>query len=179
MATPADQRLLELLEKWLKSLELHIGIRRSTTTATGRFSLGRSISARAAGSSIWPCRRPLALRAQVEERIKPGDTQFSDSLELMTFLANLIGSEHIERFIPARRCRRTSATLAPRRRAAPSRHTAARHARCHRRHARNARVRRHQRAPPPVGNRPASPRTRAQGGVQPKRPPRDRSQTAC
>ncbi len=24
MATPADQRLLELLEKWLKSLELHI-----------------------------------------------------------------------------------------------------------------------------------------------------------
>jgi len=23
MATPADQRLLELLEKWLKSLELH------------------------------------------------------------------------------------------------------------------------------------------------------------
>ena len=24
MATPADQRLLELLDKWLKSLELHL-----------------------------------------------------------------------------------------------------------------------------------------------------------
>ena len=24
MATPADQRLLELLDKWLKSLELHV-----------------------------------------------------------------------------------------------------------------------------------------------------------
>jgi hypothetical protein len=29
-----------------------------------------------------------------------GDAKFSDSLELMTFLANLVGSEHIERFIP-------------------------------------------------------------------------------
>jgi hypothetical protein len=29
-----------------------------------------------------------------------GDAKYSDSLELMTFLANLVGSEHIERFIP-------------------------------------------------------------------------------
>jgi hypothetical protein len=36
----------------------------------------------------------------VQERIKQGDSKFSDALELMTFLANLIGSEHIERFIP-------------------------------------------------------------------------------
>jgi hypothetical protein len=40
------------------------------------------------------------LKAQVLERIAQGDTKFCDSLELMTFLANLIGSEHIERFIP-------------------------------------------------------------------------------
>ena len=26
MPTPADQRLLELLDKWLKSLELHIRV---------------------------------------------------------------------------------------------------------------------------------------------------------
>jgi hypothetical protein len=44
--------------------------------------------------------KAAALRAQVRERIEQGDTKFSDSLELMTFLANLIGSEHIERFIP-------------------------------------------------------------------------------
>ena len=44
--------------------------------------------------------KTVALRAQVEERIKMGDAKFSDSLELMTFLANLVGSEHIERFIP-------------------------------------------------------------------------------
>ena len=28
------------------------------------------------------------------------DAGFSDALELMTFLANLVGSQHIERFIP-------------------------------------------------------------------------------
>jgi hypothetical protein len=100
MPTPADERLLELLEKWLKSLELH------------------SKYARLDGDSYWkvqpwpehqrPSRwiidlaaqKAVALKAQLLERIAKGDTKFADSLELMTFLANLIGSEHIERFIP-------------------------------------------------------------------------------
>src|SRR5271168_23542 len=100
MPTPADERLLELLEKWQKSLELH-----------GKY-------AGLDGDSYWkvqpwpehqrPSRwiidlaaqKAAALKAQLQDRIKLGDTKFSDSLELMTFLANLIGSEHIERFIP-------------------------------------------------------------------------------
>jgi hypothetical protein len=100
MATPADQRLLELLARWLESLELH-----------GKYS---SLD----DDSYWkvqpwaehqrPTRwivdlakqKTLALRAQVEQRAKAGDTQFSDALELMAFLANLVGAEHIERFIP-------------------------------------------------------------------------------
>src|SRR6202046_5650074 len=100
MATPADQRLLELLGRWLESLELH-----------GKYS---SLD----DDSYWqvqpwsehqrPTRwiidlarqKTLALRAQVEQRAKSGDTQFSDALELMAFLANLVGAEHIERFIP-------------------------------------------------------------------------------
>ncbi len=100
MATPADQRLLELLEKWLNSLELHL--RYSSLDADSYAKI-----------QPWPehqrpsrwiielaMQKALALRAQVQERIKMGDVKFSDSLELMTFLANLIGSEHIERFIP-------------------------------------------------------------------------------
>ncbi len=100
MATPADQRLLELLEKWLKSLELHI-----------RYSSLDGDSY--ANIQPWPehqrpsrwiidlaVQKTVALRSQVQERIKMGDTKFSDSLELMTFLTNLVGSEHIERFIP-------------------------------------------------------------------------------
>jgi hypothetical protein len=47
----------------------------------------------------------VALRAQVEQRAKAGDTQFSDALELMAFLANLVGAEHIERFIPVAEAR--------------------------------------------------------------------------
>ncbi len=100
MATPADQRLLELLEKWLKSLELHL--RYSSLDADSYSKI-----------QPWPehqrpsrwiielaTQKAMALRAQVQERVKMGDVKFSDSLELMTFLANLIGSEHIERFIP-------------------------------------------------------------------------------
>ena len=100
MATPADQRLLELLAKWLKSLELHL--RYSSLDADSYSKV-----------QPWPehqrpsrwiielaMQKATALRTQVEERIKSGDTKFADSLELMTFLANLIGSEHIERFIP-------------------------------------------------------------------------------
>ncbi|MGO9716737.1 MAG: hypothetical protein ACLPV2_07165 [Steroidobacteraceae bacterium] len=100
MATPADQRLLELLEKWLKSLELHL--RYSSLDADSYSKI-----------QPWPehqrpsrwiielaMQKALALQAQVQERAKMGDVKFSDSLELMTFLANLIGSEHIERFIP-------------------------------------------------------------------------------
>jgi hypothetical protein len=44
--------------------------------------------------------KTLALQTQLQERVKTGDTKFSDSLELMIFLANLVGSQHIERFIP-------------------------------------------------------------------------------
>ncbi len=100
MATPADQRLLELLAKWLTSLELHA---KYCSLDDGSYSKIQP----------WPeHQRPsrwiidlarqkaLALRAQVQERIKMGDAKFSESLELMTFLANLVGSEHIERFIP-------------------------------------------------------------------------------
>jgi hypothetical protein len=105
MATPADQRLLELLGRWLESLELH-----------GKYS---SLD----DDSYWkvqpwsehqrPTRwivdlakqKTVALRAQVEQRAKAGDTQFSDALELMAFLANLVGAEHIERFIPVAEAR--------------------------------------------------------------------------
>jgi hypothetical protein len=126
MPTPADERLLELLEKWLKSLELH------------------SKYAGLDGDSYWkvqpwpehqrPSRwiidlaaqKAAALKAQLQERIAKGDTKFSDSLELMTFLANLIGSEHIERFIPLadadneRALERSAAAAAPPAPTAPS-----------------------------------------------------------
>ena len=100
MATPADQRLLELLEKWLKSLELHA--KYSSLDDDSYWKIQPWVEHQR--PSRWiidlALQKTIALRTQVQERIQKGDTQYSESLELMTFLANLVGSEHIERFIP-------------------------------------------------------------------------------
>ena len=100
MATSADQRLLELLEKWLKSLELHA--RYSSLDDDSYWKIQPWVEHQR--PSRWiidlAMQKTIALRTYVEERVKAGDTKYSDSLELMIFLANLVGSEHIERFIP-------------------------------------------------------------------------------
>jgi hypothetical protein len=100
MATPADQRLLELLDKWLKSLELHA--KYSSLDDDSYWKIQPWVEHQR--PSRWiidlAMQKTQALRAQVEERVKLGDARYSDSLELMIFLANLVGSEHIERFIP-------------------------------------------------------------------------------
>ncbi len=100
MATPADQRLLELLEKWLKSLELHIRYSGLDNDSYWKIQPWPEHQRPSRWIIDLAVQKAVALRTQVQERIKARDTQFSDSLELMTFLANLIGSEHIERFIP-------------------------------------------------------------------------------
>ena len=100
MATPADQRLLELLDKWLKSLELHA--KYSSLDDQSYWKIQPWVEHQR--PSRWivdlATQKTLALRTQIEERMKMGDAKYSDSLELMIFLANLVGSEHIERFIP-------------------------------------------------------------------------------
>jgi hypothetical protein len=100
MATPADQRLLELLDKWLKSLELHA--KYSSLDDHSYWKIQQWVEHER--PSRWiidlAMQKTVALRTHVEERMKIGDAKYSDSLELMIFLANLVGSDHIERFIP-------------------------------------------------------------------------------
>ena len=100
MATPADQRLLELLGKWLNSLELHA--KYSSLDDDSYWKIQPWVEHQRPTRWIidLATQKTLALRTHVQERIEKGDTKFSDSLELMIFLANLVGSEHIERFIP-------------------------------------------------------------------------------
>jgi hypothetical protein len=100
MATPADQRLLELLEKWLSSLELHAKYSSLDDDSYSRIQPWPEHQRPSRWIIDLARQKALALQAQVQERIKMGDAKFSDSLELMTFLANLVGSEHIERYIP-------------------------------------------------------------------------------
>ena len=98
--TPADRRITELIEKWLASIDLHLKY----------VELGDAAYARV---QAWPKHdRPtrwvlevarqkiLELKAHCETRQAMGDSKFSESLELMAFLANLVGIQHIQRFVP-------------------------------------------------------------------------------
>jgi hypothetical protein len=100
MATPADQRLLELLDKWLESLELHLKYSSLDDDSYRKIQPWQNHQRPSRWIIDLAKQKALALRSQVQERIEKGDAKFSESLELMTFLANLVGAEHIERFIP-------------------------------------------------------------------------------
>jgi len=100
MATPADQRLLELLAKWLASLELHVKYSTLDSAAYAKIQPWPEHQRPSRWIIDLARQKAIALQSQIEERVKAGDATFSESLELMIFLANLVGSEHIERFIP-------------------------------------------------------------------------------
>jgi hypothetical protein len=96
----ADDRVSELLDRWLASVELHARYLPLDDDAYAKVQ-------------DWPRhQRPtrwiidlarsrcLELKRQLAERGTRGDSSFADALELMAFLTSLLGSEHVERFIP-------------------------------------------------------------------------------
>jgi hypothetical protein len=98
--TPADRRITELIDKWLASVDLHLQYVELSDAAYAR-------------AQPWPKHdRPtrwvlevarqkiLELKAHCETRQSMGDGRFAEALELMSFLANLVGIQHIQRFIP-------------------------------------------------------------------------------
>jgi hypothetical protein len=98
--TPADRRIMELIDKWLKSIDLHL-----------KYAALSDVDY--ACAQKWPKHdRPtrwvlevarqkvLELKGHCESRQTMGDGKFAESLELMAFLANLVGIQHIQRFIP-------------------------------------------------------------------------------
>jgi hypothetical protein len=110
--TPSDRRITELIDKWLASIDLHLQYTELSDAAYAR-------------AQSWPKHdRPtrwvlevarqkvLELKAQCETRQAMGDSRFSESLELMSFLANLVGIQHIQRFIPLADPTRTETNLA-------------------------------------------------------------------
>lgn len=110
--TPADRRITELIDKWLASIDLHLKYVELGDAAYGR-------------AQAWPKHdRPtrwvlevarqkiLELKAQCETRQAMGDGKFSEALELMSFLANLVGIQHIQRFVPLADPSRTEPVVA-------------------------------------------------------------------
>jgi pyruvate/2-oxoglutarate dehydrogenase complex dihydrolipoamide acyltransferase (E2) component len=100
MATPAELRMLELLDKWLGSLDLHLKYSALDAASYAKIQ-NWPVHQRPNRWIIELARqRTVALRTQVEDRVRMGDSKFADSLEMMIFLANLVGIQHIERYIP-------------------------------------------------------------------------------
>ncbi len=98
--TPADDRVLQLLQKWQKSLDLHAHY---ADLPEDQYWLVQP----------WPnhqrptkwvidlARQRLAdLQNIVKTRLAAADPSLSEALELMSFLTNLVGSQHVERFVP-------------------------------------------------------------------------------
>ena len=100
MATTADQRLTELLDRWLTSLDLHL--KYSSLDDDSYWKIQPWVEHQRPARWILDLARQktIALKEQVEQRGAAGDVQFGDALEQMMFLANLVGLQHIERFIP-------------------------------------------------------------------------------
>jgi hypothetical protein len=98
--TPADDRVLQLLQKWQKSLDLHA---RYADLPDDQYWLVQP----------WPnhqrptkwvvdlARQRLAdLQNIVRTRLRRRRPVALRGLELMSFLTNLVGSQHVERFVP-------------------------------------------------------------------------------
>ena len=97
---PADKRVSELIDKWLSSLELHL--KYSALDDASYWKVQPWVTHDRPSRWILELARQkaLSLKEHLDSRAAMGDATFSDALELMAFLTNLVGSQHIERFIP-------------------------------------------------------------------------------
>src|SRR5689334_11214730 len=98
--TPADRRITELIDKWLTSIELHLQYTELSDAAYARVQSWQKHDRPTRWVLEVARQKVLELKQQCETRQAMGDSKFSESLELMGFLANLVGIQHIQRFIP-------------------------------------------------------------------------------
>ena len=98
--TPADRRITELIDKWLASIDLHLKYVELSDAAYARVQAWPKHDRPTRWVLEVARQKILELKAQCETRQAMGDSKFSESLELMAFLANLVGIQHIQRFVP-------------------------------------------------------------------------------
>ncbi len=98
--TPADRRITELIDKWLASIDLHLKYVELSDAAYARVQAWPKHDRPTRWVLEVARQKILELKAQCETRQAMGDGRFSESLELMVFLANLVGIQHIQRFVP-------------------------------------------------------------------------------
>jgi hypothetical protein len=105
----ADGRVTELLDRWLASIELHARYLELDNAAYAKVQDWPKHQRPTKWVVELARARLVELKRQLEDRRGKGDTGFAESLELMAFLTTLLGSEHVERFIPLATGKRPSA----------------------------------------------------------------------
>jgi hypothetical protein len=98
--TPADRRISELIDKWLASIDLHLQYTELSDAAYARIQPWPKHDRPTRWVLEVARQKTLQLKSHCEARQAMGDSKFADSLELMSFLSNLVGVQHIQRFIP-------------------------------------------------------------------------------
>lgn len=96
----ADKRIAELLDRWLASVELHARYLELDAVAYAKVQAWPKHERPTRWVIDLARTRLNELKRLHAERIAKGDAAFAEALELMGFLANLVGAEHVERFIP-------------------------------------------------------------------------------
>jgi hypothetical protein len=98
--TPADRRITELIDKWLASIDLHLKYVELSDAAYARVQAWPKHDRPTRWVLEVARQKILELKGQCATRQAMGDGKFSEALELMAFLANLVGIQHIQRFVP-------------------------------------------------------------------------------
>lgn len=96
----AEKRVAELLERWASSVELHSRYLALDDAAYAKVQDWPKHQRPTRWVVDLARTRLLELKRIADERRSQGDAAFAEALELMAFLTNLLGSEHVDRFIP-------------------------------------------------------------------------------
>lgn len=98
--TPAEKRIKELLDRWLTSIELHLQYVDLSDEAYAEIQAWPKHDRPTRWVLELAKQKANDLKVAIDSRQQMGDSKFADSLELMSFLANLVGAQHVERFVP-------------------------------------------------------------------------------
>ncbi len=98
--TPADKRVMDLLDRWLTSIELHLKYADLDDVSYQQMQPWPKHERPARWILELAQQKVLSLQTLCKRHRSDDDPSFAESMELMCFLANLVGAQHIQRFIP-------------------------------------------------------------------------------
>jgi len=98
--TPAEKRVKELIDRWLTSIELHLQYVDLPDDAYWKMQAWPKHDRPTRWVLDSAKQKANELKEVFDSRHGMGDSKFADALELTNFLANLVGAQHVDRFVP-------------------------------------------------------------------------------